>query len=129
MYCDNPHKSCPVVSCYSNIYVGKIADVSTTVTVHIENMATGRVQMEDVTSDADGVILLSGGTYRKFLTGYATYKLRIFKAGVQQDITMYTDIDTFDTDTFNAITFGTYQIRQSTGEMYAVSTQYLFKST
>jgi len=58
MYCDQPHKSCPVVSCYSNIYVGKIADVSTTVTVHIENMATGRVQMEDVTSDADGIILL-----------------------------------------------------------------------
>lgn len=130
MYCDNCHASCEIVSCYSNLYIGKIADTNTIVSVRIENLATGRVVTQDVTTDGSGVVLLTSGLFRNFLTSAATFKVRVFLAGVNQDITMYTDAGTFDTsgNVYNCITFGTSVLYDSSGDMYSVSTQYLLKS-
>ena len=128
MSCNNPHTACPIVSCYSNIYVGKIADLNTTVTVVIENTGTGRRVVEDVTSDGSGVLVLTSGTLRKFLTGFSGYRLSVLKGGVPQDITMYLTDSTFDTSTFNAIDFETFVLREADGDMYLLTNQYLIKS-
>lgn len=130
MYCDSCHSSCDIVACYSNLYIGKISDTNTIVSVRIENLATGRVVTQDVTTDGSGVVLLPSGLFRNFLNSNATFKIRVFLGGVAQDITMYTDSGTFDTsgNTYNCITFGTTVLRDSDGDMYVVSTQYLLKT-
>ena len=128
MYCDNCFRACGIVSCYSNIYVGKTDYASENLLVVIENISTGRRVSEQVTTDGDGVVLLTSGTFRKFLTGSSTYKIRIFRNGVNIDLKMYLTSTTFDTTDYNCITFDTYTLRESDGNMYVMPTQYLFKS-
>jgi len=94
----------------------------------IENISTGRRVSEQVTTDGDGVVLLTSGTFRKFLTGSSTYKVRVFRNGVNIDLNMYLTTTTFDTTDYNCITFDTYTLREADGDMYVMPTQYLFKS-
>ena len=128
MYCDNQTRCCGIVSCYSNLYIGKISSASTSVQVTLENTATGRTVVETVTTDGDGVVLLPSGTWSKFLTGSPAYKVRVFLNGVNQDIYPYLTTTTFDSNTYNCLIFDTYTLRESDGTMYTNPTQYLFKS-
>ena len=128
MYCDNCTRVCGIVSCYSNIYVGKVANTNTNVLVSIENISTGRQVVETVTTDGDGIVLLTSGTFSKFLTGSSTYKIRVFLNGVNLDINPYLTATTFSSNAYNCLTFDTYTYRDSDGDMYVVTNQYLFKS-
>ena len=128
MYCSNCFRACGIVSCYTNLYVGKVSLTDSPVQVVIQNIGSGRSVVENVTTDGDGIVLLSAGTWRKFLTGSSTYKLQVLAAGVNLDIQMYLTATTFDDGDYNCITFDTYSWRDSSGDMYVYANQYLFKS-
>ena len=128
MYCDNCTSACPIYSCYTNLYVGKISSLSTAVKVLIQNVATGRTVIEEVTTSGAGVVLLTAGTWSKMFNTNGSIKIRVMINGEAQDITMYDTTSTFIADTYNCITFGTMPLYESDGDMYSLTNQYLLKA-
>lgn len=128
MSCNTCANICPVYSCYSNLFVGKVANLNTDVLVVIENVATGRVVSEVVTTNGSGVIILTGGTWDKMLYTSAQIKIKVMLSGEQLAITPYATSTTFGTTTYDCLIFETSPLYDEDGDMYAIPNQYLIEA-
>lgn len=129
MSCNACKQVCNVYSCYSNLYLGKIALLSTEVTVVIKNVGTERTVFQTVTSSGAGVLTLTGGTWSKMLYTSAQIEIQVIKDGEIVQIYPYTDpsTPTFSTTLQDCLVFNTLPLYDSDGDMYALPNQYLIE--
>lgn len=131
MCCEDCIEACEIFQCYSNVSLGKITSVLTAVNVYLENVATGRIHKENVTTTATGVVTIAAGTWNEFLMTGSQIKVWVQKASQQtkQEITLYLDADagTFDTVGYECIVFNTVPLFDEDGYMYSQANQKLIK--
>ena len=63
MSCDTCQSLQPVVACFTNLTIGTTTHLSTALKVYVENLATGKITVFDVTSTGGGEIVISGFTW------------------------------------------------------------------
>lgn len=125
MCCENCILVCSIFQCYSNLFVGKISQLSTQVDVFIENISTGRVVKETVTSNSSGVILLPAGTWCDMFATASELKIYVKVGLTATNIYPYISASSFSADSYECLKFNTAPLYNSAEEMYTLPNQIL----
>lgn len=135
MSCNTSITSCPIFPCYENIYIG-MAEADTEYTVRIKS-SWGKVVTEDVTSDAEGFVVISGGVWDDLFNSGGQFSFEVLEldTNIPVDFQVITGFSggsyasqdaTVSTDYYDKILVEFSMAKGSTGMSVLITNQYLF---
>lgn len=142
MSCNTCTTVCTIHPCYDDLWIAK-ASVLTKYRVEITHIPSGRRVNEEVTSDGDGYVILTGGTWADFLNGAGQYRIKLYESdfSVSPSVTnnvpadfnvitgfggAYYDLSiTLSSTQYDCILFDTEMIYDSVGSPVELDDQYL----
>lgn len=108
MACNNCTSVCSVQFCYNTLWLFK-ATANTSYLVKFTNIGSGRSNSEQVTSDSEGFVKLTGGTWNEFFNTDSEVKFQLF----EMTGSTYTNIPV-DFKVITGFSGGSYASQQAT---------------
>lgn len=135
MACNTSITSCPIFPCYENIYIG-LAVADTDYTIRIKS-SWGKVVTEDITSDSEGFVVLSGGVWDDLFNSGGEFGFEILEqdTNIPVDFRVITGFSggsyanqqsTISTNYYDKILVEFNMLKGSTGMSVIITNQYLF---